>query len=166
MRSPAFLLYEDTARTDTWLKLMLGGILVMFLVLGGVLLFQDKEDAFGMFGIAVFYALLFKIIMPQRYQIYSDKVRIVLGGPFAWNIPFSTIKEVRSASGVKCLCLQWGPFRHLVQKRGGDKAQQGLQRGHIPVQQRDFSGAGEQGDEGCKPWLSPSVVHGNIINLR
>jgi len=100
MRSPAFLLYEDTARTDTWLKLMLGGILVMFLVLGGVLLFQDKEDAFGMFGIAVFYALLFKIVMPQRYQIYSDKVRILLGGPFAWNIPFTTIKEVRSASGV------------------------------------------------------------------
>ena len=100
MRSPAFLLYEDTARTDTWLKLMLGGILVMFLVLGGVLLFQDKGDAFGMFGIAVFYTLLFKIIMPQRYQIYSDKVKIVLGGPFAWNIPFSTIKEIRSASGV------------------------------------------------------------------
>jgi hypothetical protein len=100
MRSPAFLLYEDTARTDTWLKLMLGGILVMFLVLGGVLLFQDKEDAFGMFGIAVFYALLFKIVMPQRYQIYSDKVRILLGGPFAWNIPFTTIKEVRSASGA------------------------------------------------------------------
>ena len=101
MRSPAFLLYEDTARTDTWLKLMLGGILVMFLVLGGVLLFQDKEDAFGMFGIAVFYALLFKLVMPRRYQIYSDKVRIVLGWPLAWNIPFTTIKEVRSASGAK-----------------------------------------------------------------
>ena len=100
MRSPAFLLHEDTARTDTWLKLMLGGILVMFLVLGGVFLFQDKEDAFGMFGIAVFYALLFKIVMPQRYQVYSDKVRIVLGWPFAWNIPFTTIKEVRPASGV------------------------------------------------------------------
>jgi len=101
MRSPAFLLYEDTARTDAWLKLMLGGILVMFLVLGGVLLFQDKEDAFEMFGIAVFYALLFKLVMPRRYQIYSDKVRIVLGWPLAWNIPFITIKEVRSASGAK-----------------------------------------------------------------
>jgi hypothetical protein len=100
MGNPAFLLYEDTARTDTWLKLMLGGILVMFLVLGGVLLFQDDSAAFGMFGIAVYYALLFRIIMLQRYQIYSDKVRIVLGGPFAWNIPFSTIKEVRPASGV------------------------------------------------------------------
>jgi hypothetical protein len=39
--------------------------------------------------------------MPQRYQVYSDKVRIVLGWPLAWNIPFTTIKEVRSASGAK-----------------------------------------------------------------
>jgi hypothetical protein len=101
MGSPALLLYEDAAKTDMWLKLLLGGILVMFLVLGGVLLFQDKPDAFGMFGIGVFYALLFKIIMPQRYQIYSDKIRIVLGGPLAWNIPLSTVKEVRSASGAK-----------------------------------------------------------------
>ncbi len=100
MKSPAFLLYEDTARTDMWLKLMLGSIMVTFLVLGCILLFQATWVAFEMFGIAVFYALLFKIIMPQRYQIYSDKVRIVLGGPFAWNIPFSTIKEVRPASGA------------------------------------------------------------------
>jgi hypothetical protein len=101
MTSPVFLLYENAPRTDMWLKLLLGGILVMFLVLGSVLLFQGKPDAFGMFGIAVFYTLLFKIIMPQRYQIYSDKIRIVLGGPIAWSIPFSTIKEVRSASGAK-----------------------------------------------------------------
>jgi Bacterial PH domain len=101
MRSPVFLLYEDKPGTDLWLKILLGGILVMFLVLGGVLLFQDEADAFEMFGIAVFYALLFKIVMPQRYQIYSDKIRIVFGGPLAWNIPFSTIKEVRFASGAK-----------------------------------------------------------------
>jgi len=111
MRSPAFLLHEDTARTDTWLKLMLGGILVMFLVLGGVLLFQDKEDAFGMFGIAVFYALLFKIS---------------LGWAFRLEYPFLHYKRGQAGFGGKCLCLQWGPVRYLVQKRGGDKAQQGL----------------------------------------
>jgi hypothetical protein len=98
MRSPAFLLYEDTAKTDMWLKLLLGGIMVIFLVLGCVLLFQATWVAFEMFGIVVFYALLFKIVMPQRYQIYSDRVRIVLGGPFAWNIPLTTIKEVIPAS--------------------------------------------------------------------
>ena len=116
MRSPASLLYEDTARTDTWLKLMLGGILVMFLVLGGVLLFQDKEDAFGMFGIAVFYALLFKLVMPRRYQIYSDKVRIVLGWPLAWNIPFTTIREARPAS--RASAFAYNGVRFATSSRG------------------------------------------------
>jgi len=101
MKSPAFLLYEDTPKMDTWLKLILGIFPVLFLVMGSILLFQDQEDAFVMFGTAVFYPLLFKIIMPQRYQIYNDKIRIVFIGPLAWNMPFSTIREVRSASGVK-----------------------------------------------------------------
>jgi len=101
MRSPAFLLYEDTPRTDTWLKLMLGGILIILLALGIGLLFEETEDAFVIFGVTIFDALLFKLVMPRRYQIYSDKVRIVLGWPLAWNIPFTTIKEVRSASGAK-----------------------------------------------------------------
>ena len=98
MKSPAFLLYENTPRTDIWLKLMLAGIPIIFLVIGTILLFQDTASAFGMFGVTIFYSVLFRLIMPQKYQVYSDKVRIVLGGPFAWNIPFSTIKEVRSAS--------------------------------------------------------------------
>ena len=100
MRSPAFLLYEDTPRTDTWLKLMLGGILIILLALGIGLLFEETEDAFVIFGVTIFDALLFKLVMPRRYQIYSDKVRIVLGWPLAWNIPFTTIKEVRPASRV------------------------------------------------------------------
>ena len=95
------MLYEDSPRVDMWLKLMLGGILVLLLLVGVSLLFEDTGGAFAIFGAMVFNAVLFKIIMPQRYQIYSDRVRIVLGGPFAWNIPFSTIKEVRSASGAK-----------------------------------------------------------------
>jgi hypothetical protein len=86
---------------DMWFKLMLGVIPLAFAVGGIVLLFEDTGDALVMFGMAIFYALLFKLIMPQRYQVYSDRMRIVLGGPFAWNIPFSTIKEARTASGSK-----------------------------------------------------------------
>jgi Bacterial PH domain len=95
------LLYEDEPRTDIWLKLMLAGIQAIFLVLGIVLLFRDTEVAFIMFGVTIFDAVLFRVVMPRKYQVYSDKMRIVLGGPFAWNIPFSTIKEVRAASGSK-----------------------------------------------------------------
>jgi hypothetical protein len=94
------LLYEDEPRTDIWLKLMLTGIQAMFLVLGIVLLFRDTEVAFIMFGVAIFDAVLFRLVMPRRYQVYSDKMRIVLGGPFGWNIPFSTIREARPSSGA------------------------------------------------------------------
>jgi hypothetical protein len=94
------LLYEDEPRTDIWLKLMLTGIQAMFLVLGIVLLFRDTEVAFIMFGVAIFDAVLFRLVMPRKYQVYSDKMRIVLGGPFGWNIPFSTIREARPSSGA------------------------------------------------------------------
>ncbi len=99
-----FLLYEDTTKMDVGFKLMLVGILAMTLGVGIYLLFGEPDEiegAFAMFGVTAFDALLFKYIMSPRFQIYSDRVRIVFGGPFAWNIPLSTIKEVRSASGAK-----------------------------------------------------------------
>jgi len=98
MKSPAFLIYEDTSRTDMRFKLMLGGILITLLAVGIVLLFEDTGAAFVLLGVTIFYAVLFRLVIPQKYQVYSDKVRIVLGGPFAWNIPFTTIREVRPAS--------------------------------------------------------------------
>ena len=99
--SPGYLLYEDNPKIDLWMKLMFAGIVLLFLVLGLVLLFEDTEAAFTMFGVAVFDALLFKSVVPRRYEIYSDKLRVVLGGPFALNISLSTVKEVKAASGAK-----------------------------------------------------------------
>ena len=60
-----------------------------------------------MFGITLFDALLFKTILPQRFQIYQDRVRIVLGGPLAINIPFSNIRTVRMVSARKVF-VYWG----------------------------------------------------------
>ena len=96
------LIYEDTARYGLGLKILLGGIIGLTLVLGiASLLWQDVEAALVMFGITLFDAFLFKAILPQRFQIFEDGVRIVLGGPFAINIPFSNISYVKSASGRK-----------------------------------------------------------------
>ena len=66
------LIYEDTARYDFWLKILLGGILRLTLVLGiASLLWQDVEAASVMFGVTLFDALLFKVILPQRFQIFK-----------------------------------------------------------------------------------------------
>jgi len=63
--------YEDTPRYDFWLKILLGGILGLTLVLGiASLLWQDVEAALVMFGVTLFDALLFKAILPQRFQIF------------------------------------------------------------------------------------------------
>ena len=49
----------------------------------------------------LFLALLFYFIMPRKLEIHRDKLRIVLGSPFAINIALSTIKEAKRTSGTK-----------------------------------------------------------------
>jgi hypothetical protein len=39
--------------------------------------------------------------MPRKYQIYEDKLKLVLGKPFSIDIPLSTITEVKHSSGIK-----------------------------------------------------------------
>ncbi len=101
------LVYEDIPRYDFWLKLILGGVLTLTFILGILLLFEDIVGAWVMFGVTLFDALLFKAILPQRFQIFQDRLKIVLGGPFALDIPFSNIREVREASASKAFAY-WG----------------------------------------------------------
>ena len=101
------LVYEDTPRYDFWVKLILGGVLALTFILGVVLLFEDIVAAWVVFGVTLFDALLFKAILPQRFQIFRDGVKVVLGGPFAINIPLSDIREARSVSASKAF-VYWG----------------------------------------------------------
>jgi hypothetical protein len=91
------LIYEDPARYDGWVRLALWAIVACILVAGVVLLFVEPEGAYVMFAAAVFVALLLWAILPRRYQVFEDRVRIVLGGPFAWGIPLRDIKKISIA---------------------------------------------------------------------
>ena len=95
------LLHEDTAEYDSWLKLIMGGTLSFTLLLGVYLLNVDRTGALICFGVTVFDALLFYAILPQRYQIWTDRVRIVLGRLFAVNLSLSNISEARAATSSK-----------------------------------------------------------------
>ncbi len=103
----ACLIYEDSAPYDPWLKWIIGGTLALTLVLGIVFLPFDVAGAYVMFGVTLFDALLFNAILPRRYQIYQDRLRIVLGKPFAVSISFATIKEARPAAGSTTF-IYWG----------------------------------------------------------
>ena len=99
--------YEDTSRYDFWLKFILGSILTLTFVFGIFLLSEDVRAAGIFFGITLFDALLFKAILPRRYQIFEDRVRILMGGPFAMNIHFSNILEAKPVCGRKAFAY-WG----------------------------------------------------------
>ena len=101
------LVYEDTPRYDFWLKFILVGVLVLTFIPGVILLSEETVGALILLGATLFDALLFKAILPQRFQIFEDRLKIVLGGPFAINIPFSDIREARLASGSKAF-VYWG----------------------------------------------------------
>ena len=101
------LLFQDSPKFDFWIKFILGSILAGTFVLGIVYLSQDIEAAIAMFAITLFDAILFKAILPSKFQIFDDRLRIVLGGPLSFSIALSNIVEVKMVSGSK-LSVYWG----------------------------------------------------------
>ncbi|MFC1861878.1 hypothetical protein ACFLT4_02275 [Chloroflexota bacterium] len=101
------LLHEDVPRYDFWLKFVIVGVLAMTFIPAVSLLYQDVMGALVMFGATLFDALLFKAILPRRFQVFRERLKIVLGGPLAINIPFSNIREVREVSAHKAF-IYWG----------------------------------------------------------
>ncbi len=90
--------YEDLPRLDWWLKAIIILVLAGSFIPGIMLLSSDPEEAYPLFGTGVFVAALFKAVLPTRYQIFPDRIRVVLGGPFALSIRFDRIKAVRIGS--------------------------------------------------------------------
>jgi hypothetical protein len=93
------LIYEDHPLPVWWLKLILGSILLVTFIMGLVFFTIDKAASLVMLSVTVFDSLLFYVIMPRAYQIYSDRIRVVLGGPFGMNVNYKDIKSVKQVSG-------------------------------------------------------------------
>jgi glucose dehydrogenase len=91
------LIYEDSARYDTWTKLLMGAVVAIEVVIGVSLIFVDLEGALVMFAAAVLVAVIFWAILPRGFQVYEDRVRIGLGGPLSWSIPLRDIQRVGPA---------------------------------------------------------------------
>ena len=93
------LLYEDKAKYDSWLKYLLGGILALTLVPGIIYISRDTETTLAMFGITLFDALLFYVILPKHFQVFNNSLKIILGGSFALTIPLADIRDARPVTG-------------------------------------------------------------------
>jgi hypothetical protein len=103
-------LYEVAPRYDAWIKAVLAAVLLTTLVLGFVLLPVSRLGAWMMFAVTAFDALLFHWCMPRMYQVFPDRLRIVLGRPFAMNIPLEDITDARPGHGSMALAYMGHRF--------------------------------------------------------
>jgi hypothetical protein len=118
-------IHEEKVEYDGWLKII---YVIPFGLFIAALLFAlngDLEVFSVLLGEGVFIWLIYYLIMPRKYQIYQDKLRIVLGGPFALNIQLKTIKEVMHVAGSKAYVYSGARFatssRYVIQivRNGG-----------------------------------------------
>ena len=71
-------------------------------IIGGFWLYEVEDTMTGaitLWGVTIFWVLLFRAILPQQYQILDDRVKVILGGPFSFNIPLNSINEVECPTG-------------------------------------------------------------------
>lgn len=96
-----YVVYEDKPRTDICLKLIF--MLPSALLLITALIFAKTDPAgavhfiYGAAGMAVVMGILYILVLPTRYSILNNKMRIQFRGPFSFNIPFDTVAGIRDA---------------------------------------------------------------------
>lgn len=101
------VIFEDKPVYDKLNIYLIVGIIVLPLIVAIVVLPQDVLGASIMFGITVFDAILIWCILPKRFLVYEDRLKIVLGGPFSYTIPFRDIITVRQAT-KDMAWIYWG----------------------------------------------------------
>ena len=94
------LIYEDKPRYDIWMKAIMALPLFFVVIAALYLASNEPEAAIGMFGTAAFVVAIYWAVFPRKYRILSSKVKIVLGGPFSFNIHLDNIETARAPEGA------------------------------------------------------------------
>ena len=102
-------IYEDSSKYDLWVKVLLGLAPAVILVMGilnyqGMLPNETEAEArtasLVLFASLAFILLLYWAILPRRFQILEDRIKVVLGGPFSFSIRFDGVKTARKTRGL------------------------------------------------------------------
>jgi hypothetical protein len=119
------VVFEDKPVYDKLNKYLIIGIIAIPLIVAIILLTQDILGAGIMFGVTVFDAILFWCILPKRFLVFEDRLKIVLGGPFSYTIPFRDIVEVKQATKDMDV-IYWGmrlgtslKFQIVIERKNG-----------------------------------------------
>ena len=118
----ATLLYEDRPRYGLWLKILMWAILAVFLIIAITTFDSDREEALALIGTVVFIILIFWAVMPRKYCIYEDRIKIVMGAPFSISVRFDAIEYTGKPRGKLTVGINFvTSFRNtveIVRKKG------------------------------------------------
>ncbi len=65
--------------------------------------------AAGLLVIATLGSLALWAVLPRGFEVWPDRVRIVLGGPFTFSVNLDSIEGVEAAPGVRAILpMRWG----------------------------------------------------------
>ena len=95
------LIHEENSERNKWMKFILIIPFLLFIAALYYLYIRYFMESLSLVGDIVFISVVIYFIFPRKYQIYDDRLRIVLGKPLAINILFSSIKEIRHGEGNK-----------------------------------------------------------------
>ncbi|MDD5703244.1 MAG: hypothetical protein PHU23_14500 [Dehalococcoidales bacterium] len=94
--SKSVLLYRDKPRYGLVLKLIL--LIPAVPLAGGLYLWlcSNNTDGLALLIESFIIGLIFWLVFPREYQIFEDRIRIVLGGSLSVKIGFQNVKVIRT----------------------------------------------------------------------
>jgi hypothetical protein len=119
----SLMLYQDEPDIGFFLKVIIVMVPVALLA-ACVLLLLSGESTGGLvlFVEALVVSFIFWVLLPRRYQVYENHVRIVLGGPFSVKVGFDGIKTItvttRQTLTVNFATKMTNSYVVIVKKRG------------------------------------------------
>ncbi|MBM4452417.1 MAG: hypothetical protein FJ024_08095 [Chloroflexi bacterium] len=92
--------YEDKPYYDVWMKSLMA-LPALFAVVGaGYMVGKDTKEAIALLAVAVIVAAVYWAIFPRKYSIHSTGMKIILGGPFSFNVPFERVESAIKPEGA------------------------------------------------------------------
>ena len=97
--SSGLLIFQDPPAQGSALKVIFL-IAPLLMIFAGFYLWSigEIEGALTLLADALIIGLILRLLLPRSYQVYGDRIRIVLGGPLALNFTFRQIKSIQSSS--------------------------------------------------------------------
>ena len=76
------LIYEEKPLTDNWLKALYAVPITVPLIAGMIRVPDSATEGLALFGVALFVGILYRLLPPQSFQVFDDKLRVKPGGTF------------------------------------------------------------------------------------